>query len=137
MMTKSSFVRAFGSLLLAAALPSGVALAHGDTDKAGTDKAGHAKAAKTEQAAPAASVQGTVEAITNKKNLTVKDTAGNTMKVELSKHTQFDNSGKTGSVSDLRAGMSVSIDGAKQKDGTLRAASVRYDKNAPVEHQAG
>jgi len=136
MMTKSSCVRAFGSLLLAAALPSGVALAHGDSDKAGTDKAGHAKATKTEQAAPAASVQGTVEAITNK-NLTVKDTAGKTMKVELSKHTQYDNSGKTGSMSDLRAGMSVSIDGAKQKDGTLRATSVRYDKNAPVEHQTG
>jgi len=45
----------------------------------------------------------------------------------------YDNSGKSGAVKDLRPGMSVTIQGQKQKDGTLRATAVRYDKNAPVQ----
>ena len=73
-----------------------------------------------------------MEAVTNK-DLTVKDTAGNTMKVEINKQTHYDNSGKSGAVKDLRPGMSVTIQGQKQKDGTLRATAVRYDKNAPVQ----
>jgi hypothetical protein len=128
MISKSSFVRRFGGVVLAAALPSSLALAHGDA------KSGTAKTDTTQTAAPATSLEGTVQAVTHK-DLTVKDTAGNTMKVELSKQTHYDNSGKSGAMKDLRPGMSVTIQGQKQKDGTLRATAVRYDKNAPVETQ--
>lgn len=121
MISKSVFARTFGCLVLAAAIPS-VALAN-DKDKNHADKT-HATAA-------AASVEGTVEAITNK-DMTVKDTSGQMMKVEINKSTQFDNSGKTGALKDLRAGMNVTIQGQKEKDGTVKATSVRYDKNAPV-----
>jgi hypothetical protein len=135
MISKPSFVRAFASLVLAAALPAGVALAHGDSkDKSHSAKSDTAKSDTTQTAEPATSVQGTVAAVTSK-DLTVKDTAGNTMKVELSKKTHYDNSGKSGAMKDLRPGMSVSIQGQKQKDGTLRATAVRYDKSAPVQVQ--
>jgi hypothetical protein len=121
MISKSVFARSFGGLVLAAALPS-VALAN-NNDKHHSDK--------THTTAAAASVEGTVEAITNK-DMTVKDTSGHSMKVEIDKSTQFDNSGKSGSLKDLRAGMNVTIQGQTQKDGTVKATSVRYDKNAPV-----
>lgn len=121
MISKSVFARTFGALVLAAALPS-VALAHGD-DKNHSDK--------SHETAAAASVEGTVEAITSK-DMTVKDTSGHTMKVEINKNTQYDNSGKSGTLKDLRAGMNVTVQGQTQKDGTVKATSVRYDKNAPV-----
>jgi hypothetical protein len=130
MISRFTLVRAFGALVLAAAFPS-VALAHGDsakTDSAKTDSA------KSHQARAAASqtisnVQGTVEAI-SRKDLTVKDVDGHSLKVQLNEHTQFDNSGKSGALSDLRAGMSVAVRGEKQKDGTLKATAIRYDKSA-------
>jgi hypothetical protein len=112
--------------MLAAALPS-VALAHGD-DKTQSDT--HSD--KSRAAATSASVEGTVQAVTGK-DLTVKDNTGRSTKVEIDKTTQFDDSGKTGTATDLRAGMSVTIQGKKMKDGTVKATSVRYDKSAPVD----
>jgi len=120
MIFKTHLVSALGGLVLAAALPSTVALA-GDHDKKDHPHA----------TAPSESVLGTVEAV-SPKDVTVKDAAGNSTKVEFNKDTQYDNSGKAGSVHDLRAGMTVTINCAKQKDGSLRATTVRYDKNVPA-----
>jgi hypothetical protein len=119
MISKSIFARTVGGLALVAALPS-VALAHGD-DKTHADK--------THSTAAVGSVQGTVEAVT-RSDLTLKDAAGRTTKVELDDNTRFDNSGKSGTLTDLRAGMNVTVQGQKQKDGTVTATSVRYDKKA-------
>lgn len=76
-------------------------------------------------AAQQASVQGTVEAV-SPRSITLKETDGNSVKVDLGKETQYDNAGKTGAVSDLRAGMVITVRGEKQKDGTVKADSVRY-----------
>jgi hypothetical protein len=52
------------------------------------------------------------------------------VKVDLDKKTQYENAGKTGSLSDLRAGLIVTVSGEKQKDGTIRASSVRYAQSS-------
>jgi len=129
MISQSTLVRALGSLVLAA-LPA-IALAHGTDAKKASAKSDQARAAASQTST---NVQGTVEAITPKA-LTVKDIDGHSLKVELNQQTRFDDSGKSGTLHDLRAGMSVSVQGEKQKDGTVKATAVRYDKKAKVDIQ--
>ncbi|MEY2936103.1 MAG: hypothetical protein RL033_6852 [Pseudomonadota bacterium] len=87
------------------------------------DKAKHDH--DSHSAAEQSSVQGTVEAV-SPRSITLKGSDGSSVKVDLDKKTQYDNGGKTGAVSDLRTGMVVTVQGEKQKDGTVRAESVRY-----------
>jgi hypothetical protein len=117
-MKKASLYVALASLTLgAAALP--VAAFANDPDK-------HNDSAKHEAGATSR-WNGTVEAVSSE-SLTLKETDGKSVKVELGKQTKFDNSGKSGSVSDLRAGMNVAIQGEKQKNGTVRATEISYVK---------
>jgi hypothetical protein len=116
MMIQSALLRALCGATLATALISAPAFAGGDKEK--HDQHGAA------QAKPA-SVQGTVKAV-SPSSLTLEKNDGTAVKVELDKETTYENAGKTGAVSELRAGMIVSIRGEQQKDGTVRADSVRY-----------
>lgn len=114
-MTRSALIRLLSGATLGTALAAApAALAHDHETK---------KDEKTDT--QRASVQGTVEAIGDG-DITLKEHNGRMLKVELDKETTYDNAGKTGSASDLRAGMIVTIRGEKQKDGTLQADSVRY-----------
>jgi hypothetical protein len=116
-MVQSALIRAVCGAALATALVSAPAFAGGD--KENHDKHGATQAAKP------ASVQGTVKAV-SPSSLTLEKNDGSSVKVELDKQTTYENAGKTGAVSELRAGMIVSIRGEQQKDGTVRADTVRY-----------
>src|SRR5689334_17996389 len=105
-MKKSALYVALTSLSLGAALPA-TALANDPKDH------------EHDTAGATSTWNGTVEAV-NRDSLTLKETNGSSVKVEMGKQTKYDNAGKQAKVSDLRPGMTVAVEGEKNKDGTVR-----------------
>jgi hypothetical protein len=117
-MKKSALYIALASLSLGAALPA-TALAN-DPDE-------------QETAGATATWNGTVEAV-NRESLTLKESNGSSVKVEMGKQTKYDNAGKQAKVSDLRPGMTVAVEGEKNKDGTVSATEIRFVDARKAEH---